>query len=106
MNIAELLQLDRTETREGEWNGVRFTVSFYPARLTSPMVMQGLQEGINGYPIRLADALGVLLADWSLDWNAAPFPPSKTNLAILPFEFVVYIADLATPDEKAEAASG
>lgn len=106
MNIAEVLQLDRTETLEGEWNGHKFTVSFYPARSTSPAVLQGIQEGINGFPMRLADALCVLLAEWSIDWNGEPFPPSKNNLSICPFEFCVYVAALATPAEKTEAANG
>lgn len=106
MNIAAVLGLDKVTTVRGEWNGGAFDVSYYPQRSTSPLVMQGLEEGISGRPLRLADALGVLLADWSIDWNGEPFPPTPANLSICPFEFVVHLADLVTPDVKAEAANG
>ncbi len=102
MNIAELLELDRAESREAEWNGKTFDIRFYPARLTSPAVVQGIHEGLNGYPLRLADGLAVLLESWDLDWNGEPFPPNPFNLSLCPWEFVVYLADLMTPEVKPE----
>lgn len=105
MNIAELLELDRVETREAGWNGVAFNISFYPARLTSPVFVQGMTEGLNLHPLRLADAFEAVLDGWDIEWNGRPFPPTKENLAMLPFGFLVYLSELIFPDDAQPSAS-
>lgn len=107
MNIAEAFGLDRTEPlKDVEWNGQPLLITYKPVMLETPIVQQGLADGLSTRPMGLAEALAELLGEWDIDWNGEEYPPTVYNLARLPKEFLMYLIEKMLPEEKAEAANG
>lgn len=103
MNIKTALQLDKSVTIAGEYNGERFSFTAMTNVIT-PRFLQRINDA-NERPIEFAAALAEIIPEWDLDMEGEPFPPTAENLAILPTDFLAHLFNLITGELKNQQQS-
>jgi hypothetical protein len=94
MNIAKTLELEKTTTINGEFNGSAFTFEAKTNAVT-PKFMQQIAD-VRDRPIEMANGLASVIPSWDITWNEDEFPPSAENLSIVPIDFLSYLMEKIT----------
>jgi hypothetical protein len=87
MNIESLVT--NTTPVNGEWQGETFVMQVFDNALT-PSVLQAFKD-IEDRPMEMARGLSEILASWDITMGESEFPPTATNLAKLPVDFLTYL---------------
>lgn len=85
MKLNELLDLDKTETFQTEWNNKSFEFTARTNILT-PEWLQ-LHTDVSGKPINLATMCAEVLTQWTIE----DYPPTLENLKKLPTSFLWHL---------------
>ena len=86
MNLAKVLELDKTVRIEDEYNGEKYWFEA-KAEMVTPRFLQQVKEW-DADPIKKAIAMSEVITAWDIDMNGEPFPPTFENLDSLPPKFL------------------
>jgi hypothetical protein len=98
MDLKKVLDLDKTEKFNGEFNGEKFTFHAKSQMLT-PEFLQQLAD-LSTKPIEYANAMSGVITEWDITMgkdakgNPIPYPPTFDNIKKIPREFLEYILDV------------
>ena len=86
MNLAKVLELDKTVRIEDEYNGEKYWFVVKSEAISQRLLQQELEW--NDTPKLKSQALSEIITAWDFDMNGEPFPPTFENLDSLPPKFL------------------
>jgi len=86
MDLQKVLELDKTERFDGEFEGHKFWFEAKSHKVT-PAFHDALVKAANE-PLVWTSQMAGILTDWSIVLGGEAFPPTAENLAKIPEDFI------------------